>query len=101
MGIMEMLNRKKGPSPDVISNPSNPEDDIRLLGGSILLTKLDAITGWARKYSFFQYPFVTACCGMEFMSVAGRNMTWIDSVPHSRDFPQTGRPSDGGGNHQP
>jgi len=26
--------------------------------------------GWARKYSLFQYPFVTACCGMEFMSVA-------------------------------
>jgi NADH-quinone oxidoreductase subunit B len=24
---------------------------------------------WARKYSFFQYPFVTACCGMEFMAV--------------------------------
>jgi NADH-quinone oxidoreductase subunit B len=26
--------------------------------------------GWARKYSIFQYPFVTACCGMEFMSAA-------------------------------
>jgi len=26
--------------------------------------------GWARKYSLFQYPFVTACCGMEFMAVA-------------------------------
>ncbi len=24
---------------------------------------------WARKFSFFQYPFVTACCGMEFMAV--------------------------------
>ena len=24
---------------------------------------------WARKFSLFQYPFVTACCGMEFMSV--------------------------------
>ena len=30
----------------------------------------DAIN-WARKFSLFQYPFVTACCGMEFMSVAG------------------------------
>src|SRR5688572_12252419 len=28
----------------------------------------DAIN-WARKFSFFQYPFVTACCGMEFMAV--------------------------------
>ena len=26
--------------------------------------------GWARKYSLFTYPFATACCGMEFMSVA-------------------------------
>jgi len=26
--------------------------------------------GWARKYSLFAYPFVTACCGMEFMSVS-------------------------------
>ncbi len=34
-------------------------------------TRLDALLNWARKYSLFQYPFVTACCGMEFMSVAG------------------------------
>ncbi|MCX7808982.1 MAG: NADH-quinone oxidoreductase subunit NuoB [Deltaproteobacteria bacterium] len=34
-------------------------------------TKLEALLGWARKYSLFQYPFVTACCGMEFMAVAG------------------------------
>ena len=33
-------------------------------------TKFDALLGWARKYSLFQYPFVTACCGMEFMSFA-------------------------------
>lgn len=26
---------------------------------------------WARKWSFFQYPFVTACCGMEYMAAAG------------------------------
>ena len=25
---------------------------------------------WGRKFSLFSYPFVTACCGMEFMSVA-------------------------------
>lgn len=33
-------------------------------------TKLDPLLNWARKYSLFQYPFVTACCAMEFMSVA-------------------------------
>ncbi|MDI3288785.1 hypothetical protein QHF83_36085 [Polyangium sp. 15x6] len=27
--------------------------------------------GWARKYSLFCYPFVTACCGMEFMALSG------------------------------
>jgi NADH-quinone oxidoreductase subunit B len=26
--------------------------------------------GWGRKYSIFQYPFVTACCGMEYMSLS-------------------------------
>ncbi len=26
---------------------------------------------WSRKWSFFQYPFVTACCGMEYMAAAG------------------------------
>jgi NADH-quinone oxidoreductase subunit B len=26
--------------------------------------------GWARKYSLYQYPFVTACCGIEYMSLA-------------------------------
>ena len=37
---------------------------------SFLYTKLEAALGWARKYSLFTYPFVTACCGMEFMSVS-------------------------------
>ncbi len=31
---------------------------------------IDYVLGWARKYSIFMYPFVTACCGMEYMSVA-------------------------------
>lgn len=35
-----------------------------------IATQLQAALGWARKYSIFNYPFVTACCGMEFMSVA-------------------------------
>ena len=33
-------------------------------------TQFDALLGWAQKYSLFKYPFVTACCGMEFMAVA-------------------------------
>jgi NADH-quinone oxidoreductase subunit B len=31
---------------------------------------LSNMLGWARKYSLFQYPFVTACCGMEYMTVS-------------------------------
>ena len=38
---------------------------------SFLTTTVDAVVNWGRKYSFFLYPFVTACCGMEFMSAAG------------------------------
>lgn len=34
-------------------------------------TRLKDLLQWARKYSLFQYPFVTACCGMEFMSLNG------------------------------
>jgi NADH-quinone oxidoreductase subunit B len=32
-------------------------------------TTFEALLGWARKFSLFQYPFVTACCGMEFMAL--------------------------------
>ena len=35
-----------------------------------LTTRLDTALGWARKFSIFQYPFVTACCGMEYMATA-------------------------------
>ncbi len=38
---------------------------------SFLPTRVDTVINWGRKYSFFVYPFVTACCGMEFMSTAG------------------------------
>ena len=44
--------------------PSNTENS------GFLYTKLEAAIGWVRKYSLFPYPFVTACCGMEFMSVS-------------------------------
>ncbi len=44
---------------------------LRQGGDSFQTTKVDAVFNWGRKYSMFLYPFVTACCGMEFMSVAG------------------------------
>ena len=39
-------------------------------GAGYATTRLDAVLAWAQKYSLFMYPFVTACCGMEFMSVS-------------------------------
>ncbi len=33
-------------------------------------TRFEDIVAWAQKYSLFMYPFVTACCGMEFMGVS-------------------------------
>ena len=35
-----------------------------------LTTKKDELVGWGRKFSIFPYPFVTACCAMEFMAVS-------------------------------
>jgi NADH-quinone oxidoreductase subunit B len=41
-----------------------------IFGDSFITTRLNQAINWARKFSFFQYPFATACCGMEYMSVA-------------------------------
>ena len=41
--------------------------------GEFFTTKLDDAIGLARKNSIISYPFVTACCGMEYMA------TW---APH-------------------
>jgi NADH-quinone oxidoreductase subunit B len=38
--------------------------------GVAITSKLELALSWGRKYSLFLYPFVTACCGMEYMSVA-------------------------------
>ncbi|MGI6523801.1 MAG: NADH-quinone oxidoreductase subunit B [Bdellovibrionota bacterium] len=37
---------------------------------SYITTRLEELLGWARKYSLFPYPFVTACCGMEYMALS-------------------------------
>ena len=39
------------------------------MAGNVLTTKIEELVNWGRKFSLFQYPFVTACCGMEFMAV--------------------------------
>jgi len=44
--------------------------DAALLAESVAVTRVDAAVGWARKYSIFPYPFATACCAMEYMSLS-------------------------------
>ena len=56
-----------------------------------MTTQLEAALGWARKYSIFQYPFVTACCGMEYMSTAASHYD-MDRFGAGFVFPR-GRPT--------
>ncbi len=49
------------------------ERSIQVLEGSetgFATTRLEDLLHWAQKYSLFQYPFITACCAMEFMAMA-------------------------------
>lgn len=41
-----------------------------IFGDSVVTTKLDQAVNWARSYSMWPMVFGTACCGIEFMSVA-------------------------------
>src|SRR5450755_920438 len=47
--------------------------------------KLARVPEWGRKFSLFTYPFVTACCGMEFMSVAAPK---YDIARFGAEFPR-------------
>jgi len=41
-----------------------------LIADGVVLTRVDRAIGWARKFSLFPYPFATACCAMEYMSLS-------------------------------
>jgi len=63
-----MLTSRKG----VVGMGKLYQSDLEMsLGNNVIVTQMTQAVNWARKYSFFIYPFITACCGMEFMSVAG------------------------------
>ena len=63
-----MLTGRKG----VIGMGKLYQSDLEMsLGNNVIVTQMTQAVNWARKYSFFIYPFITACCGMESMSVAG------------------------------
>jgi NADH-quinone oxidoreductase subunit B len=46
-----------------------------IFGSGLITSKLNTIINWGRKYSFLPFPFVTACCGMEFMATWGSHFT--------------------------
>ncbi len=51
----------------------------------LVTSRLEDAVNWARKFSLFQYPFVTACCGMEFMSAWGSR---YDIARFGAEFPR-------------
>ncbi len=55
------------------------------MGVEITTTRLADAIAWARKFSLFTYPFVTACCGMEYMSVAAPK---YDIARFGAEFPR-------------
>jgi NADH-quinone oxidoreductase subunit B len=55
------------------------------MGLEFTTTRLAEALAWARKFSLFTYPFVTACCGMEYMSVAGPK---YDVARFGAEFPR-------------
>jgi len=55
----------------MVRGMSERREMLRQGDDSFVVTRVDAVVNWGRKYSFFLYPFVTACCGMEFMAAAG------------------------------
>jgi len=55
------------------------------MGLEIYNSTVQAAVNWARKFSLFQYPFVTACCGMEFMSSAAPK---YDLARFGAEFPR-------------
>jgi len=50
-----------------------------------IASKVEFFINWARKWSLFQYPFITACCGMEFMSTA---CSHYDIARFGAEFPR-------------
>ncbi len=55
------------------------------MGLELVTTQLEKAANWGRKFSLFSYPFVTACCGMEFMSVAAPK---YDIARFGAEFPR-------------
>src|SRR6266436_4303486 len=55
------------------------------MGLEFVTGTIASAVNWARKFSLFSYPFVTACCGMEYMSVAAPK---YDIARFGAEFPR-------------
>lgn len=71
-----IIPRKKGVPPGqqaekgLITGPGETERELLdLAGPGVLTTKLDLLVNWARGNSLWPFPFGTACCAIEFMSL--------------------------------
>lgn len=75
-------------------------EEEKLIESEVIVTRRDALEGnlrrmieqlsqplvnWGRKYSLFGYPFVTACCGMEYM---GLNSPRYDLARFGAEYPR-------------
>src|SRR4029453_8378251 len=67
------------------SGASAPSGGSSNMGFDAITGKLADAVNWARKWSLFQYPFVTACCGMEFMATAASK---YDIARFGAEFPR-------------
>ena len=54
-----------------VRDQSHVREFLRQGADSFLTTRAETLASWSRRYSLFMYPFVTACCGVEFTSVTG------------------------------
>lgn len=72
------------PDQDLIPGLLTSVDEASGFFGKISGATSDAL-GWARAWSLFSYPFVTACCGMEYMSVAAGR---YDIARFGAEFPR-------------
>ncbi len=62
----------EGPEKGVLTLPGESERAIEdFKGGSYLTTTVDTMVNWARGNSLWPFPFGTACCAIEFMSMVG------------------------------
>ncbi len=61
------------------------EEEGDRMGLELVTSRLEDAANWGRKFSLFTYPFVTACCGMEFMSVAAPK---YDLARFGAEFPR-------------